>query len=231
MTFTFNYRGKKYTEEEIAQRIDAGISTESDKSTRLLLMNLSNTKLCVLKSLYPDIHEICDCLFLKKHMAAVTLTNLLFETMVKLVLVYLEANGRTLDDGYDFGNIYEEELKKYGNKNLGENIETLYKKNAITSKQRDRLLELKNIFRNPYSHGSNNKYVESATTKLYEGHWGSDEIKESKVTITGNPYLLLEARRTFIKQYGLAYFTEIVNCISIFEKKIQDLYPKKKTDL
>lgn len=220
MTFTFNYRGKKYTEEEIAQRIDAGISTESDKSTRLLLMNLSNTKLCVLKSLYPDIHEICDCLFLKKHMAAVTLTNLLFETMVKLVLVYLEANGRTLDDGYDFGNIYEEELKKYGNKNLGENIETLYKKNAITSEQRDRLLELKNIFRNPYSHGSNNKYVESATTKLYEGHWGSDEIKESKVTITGNPYLLLEARRTFIKQYGLAYFTEIVNCISIFEKKI-----------
>ena len=111
MTFTFNHKDKKYTEEEVTQRIDEGISTESDKSTRLLLMALRNTKLCVLKSLYPDIHEICDWLFLKKHMAAVTLTNLLFETMVKLVLVYLDANGRTLDDGYDFGNIYEEELK------------------------------------------------------------------------------------------------------------------------
>ena len=230
MTFTFNYKGKKYTEEEIAQRIVAGLSTESDKSTRLLLMNLSNTKLYALKSLYPDIQEICDCLFLKKHMAAVTLTNLLFETMVKLVLSYLEANGRTLDDGCDFGNIYEMELKKYGKKNLGDNIETLYEKNAITSEQRDRLLELKNIFRNPYSHGSNNKYVESATTKLYEGHLGSDEIKESKVKITGNPHLLLDARRTFIKKYGLAYFTEIVKYINSFDKKIQDLYPKKKTD-
>lgn len=72
MTFTFNHKDKKYTEEEVTQRIDEGISTESDKSTRLLLMALRNTKLRVLKSLYPDIHEICDCLFLKKHMAAVT---------------------------------------------------------------------------------------------------------------------------------------------------------------
>ena len=230
MTFMFNYKGKKYTEEEIAQRIYAGISTESDKSTRLLLMNLSNTKLYVLKSLLPDIQEICDCLFLKKYMAAVTLTNLLFETMVKLVLVYLEANGRTLDDGYDFENIYERELKKYGKKYLAENIEALYKKNIITSDGYDRLLDLKNLFRNPYSHGSNNKYVESATTKLYEGHLGSDEIKENKATVTGNPYLLLEARRTFIKQYGLAYFTEIVNYISIFDKKLQDLYSKNKKE-
>ena len=67
MTFTFNHKDKKYTEEEVTQRIDEGISTESDKSTRLLLMALRNTKLRVLKSLYPDIHEICDCLFLKKH--------------------------------------------------------------------------------------------------------------------------------------------------------------------
>ena len=230
MSFTINYKGKNFTEEEISQRIATGLSVESDTNTRLLLMNLSNTQLRILKSLLPDIQEICDCLFLQKYMAAITLTNLLFETMVKLTLVYNEANGRTLDDGYEFENIYEKELNKYGKKNLGENIETLYIKNAITSEQRDKLLELKNIFRNPYSHGSNNKYVESATTKLYEGHLGSDEIKESKVTVTGNPHLLLDARRTFIKKYGLAYFIEIVKYISNFDKKIQDLYPKKETD-
>lgn len=178
MTFIFNYKGKNYTEEEIAQSISARISTQSDKSTRLLIMNLSNTQSRILKSLLPDIQKICDCLFLQKYMAAITLTNLLFETMVKLTLVYHEANGRTLDDGYDFENIYETELNKYGEKNLGENIATLYKKNIITSKERDRLLYLKNSFRNPYSHGSNNKYVESATTKLYESHLGSNEIKE-----------------------------------------------------
>lgn len=226
MTFIFNYKGKNYTEEEIAQRISAGNFTQSDKNTRLLIMNLSNTQLRILKSLLPDIQEICDCLFLQKYMAAITLTNLLFETMVKLTLVYHEANGRTMDDGYDFGNIYETELNKYGEKNLGENIAILYKKKIITSEERDRLCYLKNSFRNPYSHGSNNKYVESAKTKLYEGHLGSNEIKECIATVKGNPYLLLDARRTFIRQYGLGYFAEIVNYITTFDKELQKLYHK-----
>lgn len=226
MTFIFNYKGKNYTEEEIAQRISAGIFTQSDKNTRLLIMNLSNTQLRILKSLLPDIQEICDCLFLQKYMAAITLTNLLFETMVKLTLVYHEANGRTMDDGYDFENIYETELNKYGEKNLGENIAILYKKKIITSEERDRLCYLKNSFRNPYSHGSNNKYVESAKTKLYEGHLGSNEIKECIATVKGNPYLLLDARRTFIRQYGLGYFAEIVNYITTFDKELQKLYHK-----
>ena len=226
MTFFFNYNGKNYTEEEITQRINAKISTESDKSTRLLIMNLSNTELRILKPLLPDIQEICDCLFLQKYMAAITLTNLLFETMVKLTLVYHEANGRTLDDGYDFENIYEKELNKYGEKNLGENIATLYKKNIITSEERDRLLYLKNSFRNPYSHGSNNKYVESATTTLYESHLGSNGIKEYIATVTGNPYLLLDARRTFIRQYGLGYFAEIVHYITTLDKDLQKFHHK-----
>lgn len=226
MTFIFNYKGKNYTEEEIAQRISAGIFTQSDKNTRLLIMNLSNTQLRILKSLLPDIQEICDCLFLQKYMAAITLTNLLFETMVKLTLVYHEANGRTMDDGYDFENIYETGLNKYGEKNLGENIAILYKKKIITSEERDRLCYLKNSFRNPYSHGSNNKYVESAKTKLYEGHLGSNEIKECIATVKGNPYLLLDARRTFIRQYGLGYFAEIVNYITTFDKELQKLYHK-----
>ena len=226
MPFTINYKGKNFTEEEISQRIATGLSVESDTNTRLLLMNLSNTQLRILKSLLPDIQEICDCLLLQKYMAAITLTNLLFETMVKLTLVYHEANGRTLDDGYGFENIYEKELNKYGEKNLGENIATLYKKNIITSEERDRLLYLKNSFRNPYSHGSNNKYVESATTKLYESHLGSNEIKESIATVTGNPYLLLDARRTFIRQYGLGYFAEIINYIITLDKELRKLYHK-----
>ena len=117
---TLEYKGKKYTDEEISKRVASAISVESDVNKRMLLTNLSNTRLRVLNSLSSDIQEICDCLFLNKYMAALTLTNLMFETMVKLTLVYHEANGRTLDDGYEFENIYEKELKKYGSKNLGE---------------------------------------------------------------------------------------------------------------
>ena len=156
-----------YSDEEVAKRMKIAISLESDINIRMLLMNLSNTRLRVLTPLSSDIQEICDCYFLKKYMAALTLTNLLFETMVKLTLVYHEADGRTLDDGYEFEDIYEEELTKYGRKNLGENIKNLYKKHIITEKDRDRLLDLKDLFRNPYSHGSNNQYIESATTTIH----------------------------------------------------------------
>lgn len=226
--FTFEYKGKKYSDEEILKRIEDALLLENDANTRMLLTNLSHTRLRVLNPLSSDIQEICDCLFLKKHMAALTLTNLLFETMVKLTLVFHEANGRTLDDGYEFENIFENELNKYGKKNLGENIETLYKKRIITAEGRDRLLDLKDLYRNPYSHGSNNPYVEGAKTIIYKGQLGSNTIEECKVSVTGNPNLLLDARRTFVKRMGLSYFAELVTYIEILDKELRKLYNKSE---
>lgn len=225
--FAFEYKGKKYTEEEISKQIESAITIECDHNKRLLLVNLKNTKLRVLSSLSSDIQEICDCFILKKYMAALTLTNLLFETMVKLTLVYHEANGRTLDDGYEFENIYEDELRKYGRKNLGENIEALYKNRIITADGRDRLLDLKDLFRNPYSHGSNNQYINSATTTIYKGQLGSNDIKQCKVSVTGNPDLLLNARKIFVKQYGLNYFAELITYIKALDKALYKIYDKK----
>ena len=225
--FTFNYKGRMYSDEEVAKRMKIAISLESDINIRMLLMNLSNTRLRVLTPLSSDIQEICDCYFLKKYMAALTLTNLLFETMVKLTLVYHEADGRTLDDGYEFEDIYEEELTKYGRKNLGENIKNLYKKHIITEKDRDRLLDLKDLFRNPYSHGSNNQYIENATTTIYKGQLGSNDIKECKVSVTGNPDILLDARRSFVKQMGLGYFAELVTYIENLDNKLHKLYDRE----
>ena len=224
--FTFEYKGKKFSDEEVSKRIEDAISLESDVNIRMLLTNISHTRLRVLNSLSSDIQEICDCLFLKKHMAALTLTNLLFETMVKLTLVYHEADGRTIDDGFEFENIYEDELNKYGTKNLGVNIEALYKKGIITADGRDRLLDLKDLYRNPYSHGSNNQYVESASTIIYKSQLGCDNIDECKVSVTGNPVLLLDARRTFVKQTGLNYFVELVTYIEILDEKLYNLYQK-----
>jgi len=224
---TFEYNGKNYSDEEVSKRIELAITLENDVNIQMLLTNLSHTRLRVLSSLSSDIQEICDCLFLKKCMAALTLTNLLFETMVKLTLVYHEADGRTLDDGYEFENIFEKELNKYGKRNLGDNIETLYKKRIITAEGRDRLLDLKDLYRNPYSHGSNNQYVESATTTIYKGQLGSNNIEECKVPVTGNTALLLDARRTFVKRMGLGYFAELVTYIGILDKELQKLYNKK----
>ena len=94
----FNYKGKKFSEEDVLERVELAKNEETDPNARQLIMNLSRTKLSVLNSLSEDIQQICDCFFLKKHMAALTLTNLLFETMIKLTLAYYDADGRTMDE-------------------------------------------------------------------------------------------------------------------------------------
>lgn len=222
-----NYKGKYYSDEDIAKRVLLAKTEIIDSNTRLFIMNLCNTKLKVLKALIPDIQEICDCLFLEKHMAALTMTNLLFETMIKLTLAYYDAQGRTIDeDGVEFENLLENELNVYGEKILSNNIVTLWKKEVITESGRDRLLYLKDIFRNPYSHGSNNDYVNKATTTIYKGQFGSDVIEECKVPVTGNPDLLLDARRTFVKQFGLSYFAELITYIEELDKGLYELYKK-----
>lgn len=220
-----NYKGKYYSNEDITKRVLLAKTDIVDSNTRLFIMNLSKTKLKVLKSLNPDIQEICDCLFLGKHMAALTMTNLLFETMIKLTLAYYDAQGRTLDeDGVEFENLLEHELNEHGEKTLNNNIITLWKKGIITDLGRDRLLELKDLYRNPYSHGSNNEYVNKATTTIYKGQLGSDVIEECKVSVTGNPDLLLDARRTFVKQFGLSYFAELITYIELLDRRLYELY-------
>lgn len=220
-----NYKGKYYSDEDIAKRVLLAKTEIIDSNTRQFIMNLSKTKLKILKALNTDIQEICDCLFLGKHTAALTMTNLLFETMIKLTLAYYDAQGRTIDEnGVEFENLLKDELNEYGEETLHNNITTLWKKGIITESGRDRLLDLKDLFRNPYSHGSNNNYVNKATTTIYKGQFGSDVIEECKVSVTGNPDLLLDARRTFVKQFGLSYFAELITYIEDLDKGLYELY-------
>lgn len=220
-----SYKGKYYSDEDIAKRVLLAKTDILDSDTRLFIMNLSKIELKVLKSLNSDIQEICDCLFLGKHMAALTMTNLLFETMIKLTLAYYDAQGRSIDeDGVEFENLLENELNEYGEKILSNNIITLWKKGVITESGRDRLLDLKDLFRNPYSHGSNNDFVNKATTTIYKGELGSDVIEECKVPVTGNPDLLLDARRTFVKQFGLSYFAELITYIEELDKGLYFIF-------
>lgn len=220
-----NYKGKYYSDEDIAKRVLLAKTEIIDSNTRQFIMNLSKTKLKILKALNTDIQEICDCLFLGKHTAALTMTNFLFETMIKLTLAYYDAQGRTIDEnGVEFENLLKDELNEYGEETLHNNITTLWKKGIITESGRDRLLDLKDLFRNPYSHGSNNNYVNKATTTIYKGQLGSDVIEECKVSVTGNPDLLLDARRTFVKQFGLSYFAELITYIELLDRRLYELY-------
>lgn len=47
------------------------------------------------------------------------------------------------------------------------------------------------------------------------------------MSVTGNPDLLLNARKIFVKQYGLNYFAELITYIKALDKALYKIYDKK----
>ena len=106
----------------------------------------------VLNQLTYVISEICDCLIINANQAAITLTNHLFENMLKQALITIDSNGRYFDENEPMDKTFEAEVKEYDEKNLCDAIKQCKSKRLITQDEVLRLNYLKNIFRNPFSH-------------------------------------------------------------------------------
>ena len=76
------------------------------------LIAIKHNKLTELKPLWFIINEICDCLILNKQCAAITLTNHLLESSLKLTLVLFckEFNDEEIKD---FDTLYENEIGNF----------------------------------------------------------------------------------------------------------------------
>lgn len=218
--------GHQITEEVIHQYMEGAVNhmeTNPDKLHTITVCKM--LKLRSLKMLYTFVEEICNCFYLQNVFAATTLTNHLFECMVKFTLAFIEGGGKKAYGVADFENIFEKEFALYGEEDLGKNIKTLYDKHVIPEKLRDRLLYLKNIYRNPYSHASNNNYVKEATTNICAADINKlTEMENRIVNVTGNPFLLIDARKAFLQRHALPYFVEICKYLRYFDEEIGKLY-------
>ena len=96
------------------------------------------------------IDEICDCLLMDKYVAATTATNLLFEESLKLALIYHDSNGKTLDDGVDFENMYKAEVEQNIDNVLSHNIDKAFNVGLIDDNGKNELHHLRKTFRNPF---------------------------------------------------------------------------------
>lgn len=97
--------------------------------------------------------EICKCLICNLNQAAITLTNHLLESSLKMCLAirYSIENKRPeakMDELFRSG------IEKYDKFNLEENINRACTQGLITKEQKIRLIQFKDDFRNPYSHAS-----------------------------------------------------------------------------
>ena len=76
------------------------------------LEKVKQEQLFALKPLKFAVNEICNCLIAKHEVAAFTLTNYLFETSLKLTLIYWESGGKLIENTNDFEGLYRKGTKK-----------------------------------------------------------------------------------------------------------------------
>ncbi len=95
--------------------------------------------------------EICICLTLNLFQAAITLTNHLFENGFKTLLILFEFY-QNKNQGSDIIDEMDNLLDKSDRMKLFKTINEAYKNRIIDEVEKDRLLELKDNYRNPFSH-------------------------------------------------------------------------------
>jgi len=133
---------------------------------------------------YPELqtiyYEILQCITFGFYLAAITLTNHLLEQILKKLLTYHDSKSQVRNTGEDFEFVNEikRSADKYRENNLGKNIELAFKAGLITSLEKKILNEVKDDFRNAYSHAE--------TGKLYKDEIAViEEIKDPNILLEG----------------------------------------------
>jgi hypothetical protein len=111
--------------------------------------------------------EICKIISIGCFQASITLTNYLFETSLKTLLVYSELIPKKLTVK-EYNESFSLAMDLYDSKLLHETIAIALEKKLINKDQKEDLIKLKNIFRNPYSHAEKRKIFKGEKTEIGE---------------------------------------------------------------
>lgn len=175
-----------------------------------------------LKPICYIVNEICDCLILKKECAAITLTNHLFESSLKLFLTICKASERIIDKSDGFEDMYKEEIRFFQKNKMKENLKYALNKNLITEEEYKDLFNLMIEYRDNISHDSSNSFVRGAKTVVLSYDFATKESKEKIVGVLGNPWLNQQAKESFMRKNAYEYFTHIYMYIMKWDMRIQE---------
>ncbi|MDX9694991.1 MAG: DUF4145 domain-containing protein [Bacteroidales bacterium] len=180
-----------------------------------------------LPELDPIRHEICKCLVLGLYQASITLTNHLIEKYLKFALIYKEKKKEEKIVFEEMDLFFLEAKKKYGNKDLGNTINLCKRENIINKKQKDTLHEIRETFRNAYSHADMDKtfqdlkiplqivYFDNKTQNIVQ----ESELKEFK--ISDIPLIHGVAQWVLAKRTSFNYFEYIDDLIRTTKQNIE----------
>lgn len=227
--FNLKYSVKRFSDTKVDEYLSELKSRIVVNDCTKSLIFIKYGKLNVLNGLKSIISEICNCLIIGNTQAAVTLTNHLFENSLKQTLITWDSQGKQFNDTQRIDETFKDEVEAYDDKDIEPNINKCKSKGLITKDEAKRLIELKNIYRNSFSHASYSKLFKNASTVMYSGSLKNPkEIKEETADISKVPLLYLLAQEQFAKSNALNYFLEVYEFIDKMDKKLLNLYPEVK---
>ncbi len=133
-------------------------------------------------------HEICLCYMFGFYQAVMTLTNHFLESMLKYALIInhpVKSRPENSKGAINyFINRYKEGRDKYGNTDLGQNINAACTQRLITKEEKKQLHIIREQFRNAYGHADKKKTFGNVETPMQSAQVNNKgiEIKENMMT-------------------------------------------------
>lgn len=219
------------TEDEIKNTLMELIAPNKmpQKEKISMIVGFKKMKFALLRSLNPVVSQICDCLLIGAHVAAMTLTNFFVERTLKLAIILKEGNGKTYNGEIPLDQLFKEEIDKYDEKEMGQTINKAKSLGVITKQESKFLEECRKKYRNPFSHAECLAIFNGVKTKIYETSLTNPtEMKESTVDLSYTPLFQEWGLPQYCKKHAFNYFIEIFALAHQIEERLRELYPKTK---
>lgn len=174
------------------------------------------------------IDEILNCLLLGFNQASIFTTNHLLEKILKVSLIRKHTEGILIRNP-EFNTKLSEAIKKYDNQALHKNIQSAFELKILTQEERNNLLELKNKFRNPYSHAQILPILKDFPQEFpgYRGSFSTakDDLKKgSSISMKriNIPTVLMEQeiQKNEANHSAFDYFQEVFKTMCSIENKM-----------
>ncbi|MCG8796699.1 hypothetical protein [Tenacibaculum finnmarkense] len=182
--------------------------------------------------------EILNCQLFELYQSSIFSTNHFMERMIKLALIKLHTIEFDFSDIEKYSEKLKESEKEYDKLVLFKSLEKALKKELITTKQYNYLINAKNNFRNPYSHAEVSKIIKNDndfTGFMFDISDVQNKLKEGKILDIPNPTIipkfspgiaqLLQENNS--KEKAFEYFENVFKILKEIEKKITELKNKK----
>lgn len=143
--------------------------------------------------------EICKCIMLDLNQAAITLTNHLLESFLKMTIIYNDSIDNNKDSGLEMEEYFKDSMNHYDSSFLEQTINAACSKGLISKEQKKVFQGFKDNFRNPYSHAEKKKI------------FGDDKVSGNHLKLVNGDYVMSDKEEFNI--IDLPFFQGIAQAI------------------